>query len=41
MTTKIAYRVWKHSPMIVRFGMVGVGAYVMQRRVRRRLHEIF
>ena len=40
MTMSLAYRLWKHSPTPVRIAMVGVGAYLVQRRVRRLLHEI-
>jgi len=37
----IAYRVWKHSPTPLRVAMIGIGAYLLQRRVRRLVHKIF
>ena len=40
ITMALAYKLWKHSPTPVRVAMVGVGAYLVQRRVRRLLHEI-
>ncbi len=41
MSARMMYRAWKHSPRIVRVGIVGVGAYMLQRRMRRRLEKLF
>ncbi len=41
MSARMIYKTWKHSPTIVRLGIVGVGAFMLQRRMRRRLEKLF